>query len=174
MDIDENLSLIKVCLDANLRIGVSYTSLDKTVQVEYQFVKNGPNVIESRLDLETEVECIFYRSNNTDPLKLFGSKRTADDFLRYLQNDKKYVPGETYIRSGVKVYPRDWYDCFEELAEKRLEPIRDMMPELLKLATTTPVELINPGMTVIDRRSEDISVIKSVFFSITNDGVIKK
>lgn len=114
----QNLDLgdiIKNILDDNLRLVVYYTPIETQDTVsEYHFIK----------DLG-DIRCVQCTSISDDPLKLCGSIKSLDEFLKIV-GVSKYTPNykDWYERVKLEVYPKHWYSCFET-------EVTEISPEIL-------------------------------------------
>jgi len=131
VDVEESLILpiIKVALDEDLMISISYSSNDNEVNVCYQFVGIKKSDIEENL-----VKCVSYTSTKEDPLKLYGTVKSIEDFLEYIESPKTSNHELVYNKKTIKFYPKDWYECFETQPLLRIKTIVDKMPHLIEKA----------------------------------------
>jgi hypothetical protein len=150
----DDLSIIKVALDESLCVGINYTSDNDEVEVEYHFIK----VVVSEGDLKTKkntstdgrenvqpltgdrIKCICFSSNKEDPLKIYGTAKTMDDFLEFARRHKQVSYDLIYNKKDVKIYPRDWYDCFEINKDERIKEIKKRIPDIIEKAKNVVIE----------------------------------
>jgi hypothetical protein len=125
--IETSPSLIKAALIKGYRVGIFYTHEDTIV--EYHFIKDPRDAFLSR------VTCVMYTSTTSDPLRLCGVTQTIKDFVTMIEKPVMYVNYYVpYKLTHTSVFPGDWYPCFENAKETRIEGVKKEIPALQELA----------------------------------------
>jgi hypothetical protein len=98
-------------------------SPDKTEIVEYHFILR-------RVDDAEIIKCVMYKSLTDDPLRYFGTNVSIIEFRNILSTkiSKNYTT--YYSCVSVKVYPYDWYPCFEKDMQGRMKIVSIRLREL--------------------------------------------
>jgi len=124
------IPFIKVALEENLRVKISYSSSPDEEDIYYEFIlmENDNNKF-----LDQMIKCVAYTSIKEDPLKLYGSVKDMDEFLEYLKSPRSPSKNLLYNKKVVKIYPKDWYECFEdEKTSPRITEITKKIPSLVE------------------------------------------
>ena len=128
-DIVANTSFIKAALTRGLRIGLFFVNGD--TNVEYHF-KKDPRDDEDDLN---SIVCVMCTSTTSDPLRLCGVTQPIKEFIKMLEKQVIYTNYTTqYQRTGIKVFPGDWYPCFEKNPKKRIADVTKLLPTLEALS----------------------------------------
>lgn len=125
IDITKNPSVadVKVLLSLNFRIAVYLKALQAPGKetpgvgelIEYHFVRDKQNDGNAQFSgLEMQVNCVLCKSRIGDSLKLCGLKRPFSELKVLFELPRLTGNHVLYFeRTGVSVYPFDWYACFE-------------------------------------------------------------
>lgn len=130
----KNTALIKAALIKDLRVGVFFINDETTV--EYHFIKDPrcpPNTADS-------ITCVMYTSTTTDPLKWCGITQPLETFIRMFDMPIIFAGSKPYRRTDIRLFPGDWYPCFEKDIAARIAQVDKMEPELQKLASVIALE----------------------------------
>ena len=122
--INANSALIKAALLKGLRVGLFFKH-DDTV-VEYHFIRDPRD--EEELNLVT---CVMYTSTTSDPLRLCGTTHPIKDFMAMVSKSIIHANYTTpYQRTDVRLYPGDWYPCFETNPDQRIAQVTKIIASL--------------------------------------------
>jgi len=119
-----NPPLIKAALQKGLRVAIFFLH-DETI-AEYHFIKDSrslPGILEN-------IICVMCTSTANDPLSLYGVSQSLTDFMSIFWRPVMYSRSLPYQRTDVRLYPGDWYPCFETDKPSRIAKIQEMLPEL--------------------------------------------
>ena len=127
--IEINPSLIKAALIKGYRIAVFFNH--EETNVEYHF-KQDPRDIPGHLSL---VVCVMYTSTTSDPLRISGVTQSIKEFMKIFERPITYVNYKTpYKLVEVKIFPGDWYPCFEHNGTVRIAQVEKELPMMKDLA----------------------------------------
>jgi hypothetical protein len=117
----------------------------------YQFIIiDLPSVALSPLKMDVKVWCVMCHGVKTDPLRILSTSKTMekfDDYLRKTYSVKEPkpniygfmpMPTHTLTIKDIKIYPYDWYPCFENSSDHRststskskLENVKKLLPKI--------------------------------------------
>jgi hypothetical protein len=130
--IDPKSSLIRAALLRGLRVGIVYGHDDITA--EYHFIKDPSDQNASPDAGLNKIFCVMCTSTASDPLRLSGVARSLRDFLGLIERPTIYTSNSSYTRKEVKLYPGDWYPCFETDVKRRIEQVKKMIPGLTPIS----------------------------------------
>ena len=128
--IGTNVALIKAALTKGLRVGLFFEH--DGISVEYHFIKDPRSSAEL-----TMVTCIMCTSVVNDPLKLSGVTHHIKDFVRLCTQTKfnEIYHQTPYRLVSCRLFPIDWYPCFETKEKDRIDAIKSLIPLLEKDAS---------------------------------------
>lgn len=123
--IELDLSLIKAALFKSLRVGLFFKQDD--IIVEYHFTKDPR---EEKVPELVTVVCVMCSSTNGDALKMTGTFMNIEKFEDIVNK----IGNGDYDLYEAKLFPLDWYPCFETDAKTRITKITKTIPSLASLA----------------------------------------
>lgn len=129
--IQSSTPLIKAALIKDLRVGIIFKNDD--IVAEYHFIRD-PRDPPDELN---GIICVMCTSTANDPLRLSGITRSVKEFTGFVERPVIYTSNAApYQRIDVKLYPKDWYPCFQNNKEDGISQIKEMMPALKELSNT--------------------------------------
>lgn len=143
VDSKNYLSIIKVALDEDLRIIISYKSEKDDITALYEFIFVA--------DIK-KVKCVSYTSTREDPLKIFNSTFDLYNFLNFIETEQM-----GFDKTIIKLYPKDWYACFET-DENRIKDIEKMMPDIIKNSKNVNIDFTRKEI----RSKPNLSLCESI------------
>lgn len=124
-EITLDISLIKAALSKSLRVGLFFKQDD--IIVEYHFSKDPRD----KMNKEFSIVCVMCSSTNGDSLKLTGTFMNNETFENIVKGNEEYKEYKLY---EAKLFPLDWYPCFETDAETRIAKVKQTIPSLYSVA----------------------------------------
>lgn len=125
--IDIDLSLIKAALIKSLRVGLYFKQEDTIV--EYHFTKD-PRSKDDSINSDLTVVCVMCSSTNGDALKMTGTIMGVEKFEDIVNK----VGNGSYDLYEAKLFPLDWYPCFENDPKSRIAKVTKIIPTLAPVA----------------------------------------
>lgn len=101
-----------------------------------------------RPDQKILVKCISYTSIKADPLRIYGTIKPLDEFMLWASQVHVTVRGIRYLKEDIKVYPYDWYDCFEVDKDDRIMQVSKEVASIKKEIYIAKQALLNKSREI--------------------------
>ena len=150
--------LIQSALLNGLKVGLFFRC--EEIELEYHFVRD----LRSNPGACNLVTCVMYTCTLDDPLRLFGTSQPLGDFLRLVDRETSTINYALFFkRYDIRLFPSDWYPCFESDPEGCIKEVEASILTLTKYPTEPEQKVVHSS---VHRSSSSTDALQQVYSEI--------